>query len=103
MTRIPASPEFRSAFETAFTIFRTEAVRYHSLRVMFDDQLEGCNALNLSYRAVKESVRRLGSRFEAARDQFAGPGLQAYRSAQRQIAVIDVHYELSECPLPRGG
>ena len=92
-----------AAFENAFTIFRKETVRYDSLRVMFEDQLEGCNALNLSYRAVNESFGRLGRRFEAARDQFAGPGLQAYRSAQRQIAVIDVHYELSECPLPRGG
>ncbi len=92
-----------AAFEDALSIFRREATRYDSLRVVFDDQLAGCNALNLSYRSVKDSFRRLGSRFESARDQFAGPGLQAYRSAQRQITVIDVHYELSECPLPRGG
>jgi proteasome lid subunit RPN8/RPN11 len=92
-----------AAFEDAFTIFRRETIRYDSLRVAFDDQLAGCNALNLSYRAVKDSFRRLGTRFESAREQFAGPGLQAYRSAQRQITVIDVHYQLSECPLPRGG
>jgi hypothetical protein len=92
-----------AAFEDAFTIFRKEVTRYDSLRIAFDDLLAGCNALNLSYRAVRDAYRRLGSRFEAARDQFAGPGIQAYRSAGRQATVIDVHYELSECPPPRGG
>lgn len=92
-----------AAFEDAAAIFRREVTRYDSLRVAFDDQLAGCNALNLSYRAVTDAYRRLGTRFEAARDHFAGPALQAYRSAGRQVAVIDVHYELSECPPPRGG
>lgn len=92
-----------AAFEDALMIFRREVSRYDSLRIEFDDQLAGCNALNLSYRAVKEAYSRLGSRFEAARGRFAGPGLQAYRSAERQVTVIDVHYDLSDCPPPRGG
>jgi proteasome lid subunit RPN8/RPN11 len=92
-----------AAFEDAFAIFRMEVSRYDDLRVAFDDQLEGCNALNLSYRLVGESFKRLSSRFERAREHFAGPGLQAFQNAQRQAAVIDRHYELSECPPPIGG
>jgi proteasome lid subunit RPN8/RPN11 len=92
-----------AAFEDAFTIFRKEVSRYDGLRTAFDDQLEGCNALNQSYRVVGESFARLGNRFEAAREHFAGPGLQAFRNAQRQAAVIDRHYELTECPPPVGG
>ena len=91
-----------AAFEDAFAIFRMEVSHYDELRIEFDDQLEGCNALNLSYRMVRESFARLTNRFERAREHFAGPGLQAFRNAERQAAVIDRHYELSECPPPIG-
>ncbi len=92
-----------AAYEDALQIFGKETDRYDEARRDFDDGLQGCNPLNLAYRGVHESFERLSQRFEQAKALFAGPGLRAFESAERQAAVIQRHYELTDCPPPIGG
>ncbi len=92
-----------AAYEDALQIFGKETDRYDEARRDFDDGLQGCNPLNLAYRGVRESFGRLTERFEQAKALFAGPGLRAFESAERQAAVIQRHYELTDCPPPIGG
>ncbi len=92
-----------SAYQNALDIFRKELERYEVFRNDFDKGLQTCNPLNLSYRGVRDAFRRLETRYEDAKDRFAGPAAREHEGAVRQFTVTRTHYELTECPMPIGG
>ncbi len=94
-----ASPEV-SAYEDALSIFRTETARYDGERSAFDSGAAVCNPLNLAYRGVRDSFDRLDRRFREAAERLTAPAIRGFEGARRQRAMIDTHYQLTDCPMP---
>ena len=92
-----------AAYENALAIFRQEADRYETVRRAFDDGVETCNPLNLSYRGVRDAFGRLERRLAEAGERLSGPTLRAFEGAERQFAMSRTHYMLTDCPMPVGG
>jgi len=92
-----------AAYQNAWAIFRRESERYETVRLRFDDGLETCNPLNLSYRGVRDAYERLERRLSEAGERLPAPSLRAFDGAKRQFAMIRTHYMLTDCPMPVGG
>ena len=90
----------RAILVEALEIFRRETARYDSLQTSFDDGTEACNPLNLALRGVRDSFDRLERRYRAAADSMASPELRTFDGARRQVAMIETHYSLTDCPMP---
>ncbi|MCG8468709.1 MAG: hypothetical protein MJB57_10955 [Gemmatimonadetes bacterium] len=92
-----------SAYEHALSIFRQEVARYEGLRAAFDEGSETCDPLDLAARGVRDSYDRLSRRFDGVAERFEAPEVRAFESAQRQKAMIDAHYGLTDCPISPAG
>lgn len=92
-----------SAYENASSIFKTEFARYEEVRRDFDEGLATCNPLNMAYRGVLESKGRLERRYADVEPSLTGVEQLAHRTALRQFALTQTHYELTDCPPLVGG